>query len=152
MFIRYNGKNEGNILFVCKRIIKVDDWTWEYPMENDVPKYTDDQLKFIDDLYWLEEIVDTDSFSEYRKRRDTEIFDDNPNPYIYQLPEDIQRLALKRQYEQGYREDRMVRLNTFNFEGVFNWNLTDEGMEFWELINIGEYDVFYKLYPGGKGF
>jgi hypothetical protein len=77
---------------------------------------------------------------------------DNPNPFIYQLPEPIQKLALKRQYEQGYREDRFVKLNTFNFNGVFNWNLTDEGMEFWELINIGEYDVFYKRYPNGEGF
>lgn len=75
---------------------------------------------------------------------------DNPNPYIYQLPEPIQKLALKRQYEQGFREDRFVRLNVFNFKGVFNWNLTDEGMEFWELINIGEYDVFYKMYPNEK--
>lgn len=77
---------------------------------------------------------------------------ENLNPFIYQLPEPIQKLALKRQYEQGFREDRFVRLNTFNFKGVFNWNLTDEGMEFWELINIGEYDVFWKRYPNGEGF
>jgi ribosomal protein L4 len=76
----------------------------------------------------------------------------NPNPYIYQLPEDVQKLALKRQYEQGYRKDRMVRLNTFNFEGVFDWNKTPEGMEFWELINIQEYDGFYEKYPNGEGF
>lgn len=77
---------------------------------------------------------------------------ENPNPFIYQLPEPIQKLALKRQYEQGFREDRSVRLNTYNFQGVFNWRLTDEGMGFWELINIGEYDVFYEKYPNGEGF
>lgn len=77
---------------------------------------------------------------------------ENPNPFIYQLPKPIQKLALKRQYEQGFREDRFVRPNVFNFNGVFNWHLTDEGMEFWELINIGEYDVFYERYPNGEGF
>ncbi len=77
---------------------------------------------------------------------------ENINPFIWELPEPIQKLALKRQYEQGFRENKFVRLNVFNFEGVFNWNKTPEGMEFWELINIGEYDVFYERYPNGEGF
>ncbi len=71
------------------------------------------------------------------------------NPFIYQLPEDIQKLALLRQKEQGYRENIYVRLNTFCFQGVFDWNKTPEGFEFWEDINIQEYDCFYKLYPNG---
>ena len=74
------------------------------------------------------------------------------NPFIYELPEPIQRLALLRQYEQGFRKDRFVRLYVFNFEGVFNWNKTPEGSEFWELINIGEYEEFYETYPNGEGF
>lgn len=70
MFIRYNGKNAGNILFVCNRILKVDDWIWKYSMENNIPKYTSDQLEFIKDLYWLEEIIDINKFHEYRNKHE----------------------------------------------------------------------------------
>lgn len=65
------------------------------------------------------------------------------------LPDHIKELALLRQAEQGYARDENKPLNTYNFEGVFNWNKTPEDMQFWEMINIGEFDVFHEMYPDG---
>ena len=62
--------------------------------------------------------------------------------YISQLPEPIKALAEKRRSEQldyYQKEDVLPR--------AFDWNVTEEGFDFWNQINKSNYSIFYDLYP-----
>jgi hypothetical protein len=56
---------------------------------------------------------------------------------IKELPKDIKKLAKKRRKEQGGKSERLISVE------CFLWELTEEGWDFWNQINNGDFDVFY---------
>lgn len=63
------------------------------------------------------------------------------------LPQPIRELAEKRIREQGNEPNEEIALDDFKSDGNFNWNETEEGDDFWNAIDHGYFDVFYKLNP-----
>lgn len=63
---------------------------------------------------------------------------------IKDLPKEIQQLAKQRRKEQNGTKNRLLVGN------AFEWYKTPEGKSFWEQINNGYFDVFYKLYPANS--
>jgi hypothetical protein len=53
---------------------------------------------------------------------------------ISELPEDIQKIALLRQQEQGNKPDVTLDLNLCQIGGNFNWDETLEGTDIWENL------------------
>jgi hypothetical protein len=63
------------------------------------------------------------------------------------LPQPIRELAEKRIREQGNEPNEEIALDDFKSDGNFNWDETEECDDFWNEINNGNFDVFYKLNP-----
>jgi len=66
------------------------------------------------------------------------------------FPKEVVDLMLKRQVEQGNKEDISVferELFSDINEGGITWSETHEGDEFWEYVMNGNFDVFFELYP-----
>lgn len=61
---------------------------------------------------------------------------------VVDLPKEIQEIALQRHKEQRDRIDF-----TGGLAGVFTWDDTKEGYDFWNKIDGGNFDDFYKKYP-----
>ena len=59
------------------------------------------------------------------------------------LPQPIRELAEKRIREQSRKLDE----NEGTITDSFVWNKTDEGYDFWDEINNGNFDVFCQLNP-----
>lgn len=59
------------------------------------------------------------------------------------IPQPIRELAEKRIREQSRKLDE----NEGTITDSFVWNKTDEGYDFWNEINNGNFDVFYQLNP-----
>jgi len=59
------------------------------------------------------------------------------------LPQPIRELAEKRIREQGGEIDEDID----TIRDSFTWNETEEGVEFWNAIDNGYFDVFYQLNP-----
>lgn len=63
------------------------------------------------------------------------------------LPQPIRELAEKRIREQGNEPNEELYFLLGKNYGGFNWNLTEEGHDFWDAIDEGNFNVFYKLNP-----
>lgn len=59
---------------------------------------------------------------------------------IIDLPIEIQELVEK-------RRTNFSGVNLEYLSSTFRWSLSPEGCEFWEEINNGNFEPFYKLYP-----
>jgi hypothetical protein len=64
---------------------------------------------------------------------------------IKDLPIEIQRIVFQRQKEAGNISNKYIELDQISDN--FNWNETPEDPTLWEEINIGNYKLFYDLYP-----
>jgi len=63
------------------------------------------------------------------------------------LPQPIRELAEKRIREQGNEPKPNTYLSDDKSEGGFDWIETEEGKQFWDKIDHGNFDVFYQLNP-----
>ena len=66
---------------------------------------------------------------------------------IRELPIEIQEIVFQKQQEQGNEPNAELELEFCKKECNFNWDQTIEGYDFWEDINDGYFDDFYKKYP-----
>lgn len=66
---------------------------------------------------------------------------------IKDLPIEIQEIVFQRQQGQGNEPNAELELDLCKKECNFNWDQTIEGHDFWEDINDGYFDDFYKKYP-----
>jgi hypothetical protein len=69
---------------------------------------------------------------------------------ISELPKEIATLATLRmeQDKRAYWNSHKTSENDDSLWNAFSWGLTQEGHEFWSLINDGVLERFYELYPG----
>lgn len=66
------------------------------------------------------------------------------------LPKEIQKVMLDRQYEQsGERNVKVFKecLGSSLVTGGFDWDKTPEGYDFWLKINEGDFKTFFEKYP-----
>ena len=63
------------------------------------------------------------------------------------LPQPIRELAEKRIREQGNEPNKVNELSNDRRQNGFTWDSTEEGFGFWNAIDQGNFDVFYKLNP-----
>jgi len=66
---------------------------------------------------------------------------------IKDLPIEIQEIVFQKQQGQGNEPNAELQLSLDKKECNFNWDQTIEGYDFWEDINDGYFDDFYKKYP-----
>jgi len=66
---------------------------------------------------------------------------------IKDLPIEIQEIVFQKQQGQGNEPNAELELSLDKTECNFNWDQTIEGHDFWEDINDGYFDDFYKKYP-----
>lgn len=66
---------------------------------------------------------------------------------ITDLPIEIQKVVFERQEEQGNAGKFKENLSAGKIVGNFNWIETPEGHSFWNKIDGGNFDDFYKKYP-----
>lgn len=65
--------------------------------------------------------------------------------YIKELPEDIQKIVLLRQQQQGSVTNVSLLLASRQQSGNFNWEETPEGM-IWAAVDDGDYESFYTFH------
>ena len=65
---------------------------------------------------------------------------------IKRMPLEIIFKMIERQVEQENLADTS-KLNNNKTGGGFDWERTLEGFNFWDRINFGDYNEFYKKYP-----
>lgn len=66
---------------------------------------------------------------------------------ISDLPKEIADLAVKRQIEQGNKENRENEVCNGKHIGGFEWGETPEKWSFWYNISEGRFAPFYEIYP-----
>lgn len=66
---------------------------------------------------------------------------------ITNLPIEIQKVVFERQEEQGNAGKFKENLSAGKIVGNFNWIETPERHSFWNKIDGGNFDDFYKKYP-----
>jgi hypothetical protein len=63
-----------------------------------------------------------------------------------ELPKEIKKKMLKRQFEQNGEKDKNVFKHSINIG--FIWKTTKEGHYFWEeVLKGGNFELFYQHYP-----
>jgi hypothetical protein len=62
------------------------------------------------------------------------------------LPPEIKAKMCERQVEQGNPAD-VSKLFRDRHGGGFSWKATSEGSTFWRLVYMGDFTLFYKVYP-----
>ena len=69
---------------------------------------------------------------------------------ISELPEDIKKIALQRQQEQGieFNEDTDI----YNGNYSFDWMETPEGWDIWRSVYTGDFQSFYDFHKIEKPF
>ena len=71
---------------------------------------------------------------------------------IKELPKEIQERIFECQIEQGNKPTNELTLGS-NRDGYnFDWSYSTEGLDFWNKINSGNYEIFFARYPKKEAF
>ena len=66
---------------------------------------------------------------------------------INNLPLEIQKRVFECQKEQGNEPNNEISLGSNRDGKNFDWSYTVEGLNFWNKINDGKYEIFFGKYP-----
>lgn len=66
---------------------------------------------------------------------------------IDKLPLEIQDIVLGEQRKAGNDLNSTLGLDINTQNGNFDWESSEQGFDFWDVIDVGDYSDFYKKYP-----
>lgn len=65
---------------------------------------------------------------------------------IFELPNQLRGLALRRQEEAGNTANEALAIVTKKKDGGFDWHDTPEGVAFWKKVHEGDFQIYFKKY------